>query len=129
MDGGILSQLKYVIFFMVLIFGVPIGYYISKKNIIVEKVIFFLAIFFTCVEVTINFVSMETYRGTSKGFEIGLVDLSVLVLFFLVIHRKKIFKIKLLPPGSILYIIYFAFSLISYASSEILFILHLKFGR
>jgi hypothetical protein len=110
-----LSEYKYFIFFLTLIFMVPIGVFLASTSKFFEKVILFMMIFFTCrLTESIHFVSRESYRGTSRGFEVGLVDLVVLVLFLvIVIRRGSDFKIKLLPPGSYLYFIYFAFSLAS----------------
>jgi hypothetical protein len=113
-----MEYFKYIVFFIILIFGIPVGCIIASKNQKFENLILFLALFFTCrLSETINFVSREHYRGTSRGFEVTLVDLASLILFFLVLHRKNIHKIKLLPPGSLLYFIYFIISLISITNS------------
>jgi hypothetical protein len=105
--------LKYIVFFGVIIVGVPVGFAFAKENKYVERVILFLAIFFTCQTQSINFISREFYKGTSKGFEITLVDVVVIILFLLIIHRKDINKIYLFPPGTILYFLYFSISCIS----------------
>ncbi|MFA6102439.1 MAG: O-antigen ligase family protein [Victivallaceae bacterium] len=114
-----LSEYKYFIFFFTLICLVPVGVFLASSSKFFEKVMLFLMIFFTCrMAESIHFVSREFYRGTSRGFEIGLVDLVALVLFLVIIVRRgKDFKIKLLPPGSYLYFIYFAFSLASITNS------------
>lgn len=110
-----LSEYKYLIFFLTLIFLVPIGVVLASTSKFFEKVILFMMIFFTCrLTESIHFVSRELYRGTSRGFEVGLVDLVALVLFLVIIIRRgKDFKIRLIPPGSFIYFIYFAFSLAS----------------
>ncbi len=70
-------------------------------------------VFFTCsLAGTINFESVKDYRGTSRGFEIGLVDLATLVIFGFMILKPK-FKIKLFPPGSFLFFTYIIFSMLS----------------
>jgi len=113
-----MPEFKYILFFAVLIVGVPAGFLISKYSRLVEKSIFFLMIFFTCrLSETINFVSHEHYRGTSRGFEITLVDLASIIIFLLVISRRNQYKLKLLPPGSLLYFFYFLFSCISLVNS------------
>lgn len=114
-----LSEYKYFIFFLTLILLVPVGVMLASTSKFFEKVILFLMIFFTCrLTESIHFVSREFYRGTSRGFEICLVDLVALVLFLVIIIRRgKDFKIRLLPPGSIIYFIYFAFSLASITNS------------
>lgn len=114
-----MSELKYVIFFLVLLFGVPFNYIMVKKFPKYEKVLWFLLLFFTCNMVDINFVSMENYRGTSKGFEIGMVDIVVFSLLAVVIGRKKEFPLRK-PPGTFLYWTYFFFSVLSLVNSDVL---------
>jgi len=114
-----MSELKYVIFFAVLLLGVPFNYMMVKKYPKYEKVLWFLLLFFTCNMVDINFVSMEEYRGTSKGFEIGMVDIVVFSLLAVVIGRKDQYPIKR-PPGTFLYFTYFFFSLLSLVNSDVL---------
>jgi hypothetical protein len=114
-----MSEIKYFIFFLVLFLGVPAGYFLSLQYKWIEKIVFFLFVFFTCEMVDINFVSMETYRGTSKGFELGMVDIAMYILLMLSLKRSKQYKISYLPPGSVLYLIYFACSLISIIHADI----------
>lgn len=111
-------ELKYIIFFLVLFIGVPIGVIFAKRFIYIEKFFWFLLLFFTARTEDINFISMETYRGTSRGFEIGLVDITAMILFFVIYSRKDKYPITL-PPASSLYFIYFAFSLISIMNSDV----------
>lgn len=113
-----LSEFKYIIFFAVLFIGVPIGVILAVSNRFFEKVVLFLMLFFTCrLEETINFVSRETYRGTSRGFEVCLVDMATLVMFFVVLFKRD-FKVKIFPPGTVLYGIYFFFSLVSIMNAD-----------
>lgn len=106
--------IKYIAFFGTFFFGVPFGFVMAKQSRLAERIVFFIMMFFTCrLYETINFVSREHYRGTAKGFEISLVDLAALTIFLLVLSRRQQNKITLLPPGSILYFIYFFFSALS----------------
>lgn len=73
--------------------------------------------FFTVRMEDINFVSRETFRLTSRGFEIGMVDICTLVIFLLILKRKKSFSLHI-PPGSWLYFLYFAFSALSVINSH-----------
>lgn len=107
-----LSHLKYIIFFATLFIGVPLGYFLSLKFPKVEKVIFFLMMFFTVRMEDINFVSRESFRLTSRGFEIGLVDICTFIIFLLILKRRRSFHIHL-PSGSWLYFLYFSLSAIS----------------
>lgn len=111
-------ELKYIIFFFVLFIGVPIAVIFAKRFVWVEKLFWFLLLFFTASTEDINFFSMETYRGTSRGFEIGLVDITAIILFFVIYSRKDKFPIKM-PPASYIYFTYFTFSLISIINSDV----------
>ena len=111
-------ELKYIVFFLVLFIGVPIGVIFAQRFQHVEKFLWFLLLFFTAKTEDINFFSMETYRGTSRGFEIGLVDITALILFFVLLTRRDKYPIKI-PPGTTLYFIYFSFSFISIINSDV----------
>lgn len=75
-------------------------------------------VFFTVKMEDINFVSRETFRLTSKGFEIGMVDIATLIILLVVLHRKREFKVTL-PPGSYLYFLYVLLSAISITNSAV----------
>ncbi len=112
-------ELKYIVFAVCLLGIVPFAYAVALRNKIAENIVLFIAIFFTCSLLgKINFVSMETYRGTAKGFEITLVDIAALILFLLVLTRSKERALILIPPCSILYLIYFIISWISVVNAE-----------
>jgi O-Antigen ligase len=114
-----MSEFKYIIFFAVLFIGVPFNYILARKFVHYEKFLWFLLIFFTANMVDINFISMETYRGSSKGFEIGMVDIVVFSMLAVVIGRRDEHPLKI-PPGTTLYFLYFFFSLISIINSDVL---------
>lgn len=115
---GALSSVKYIIFFIVLCVGVPAGFSFAKTHPKFEKIIFFLMVFFTVKMEDINFVSRETFRLTSKGFEIGLVDIATFIILLLVLHRKHQYKLEL-PPGSYFFFAYFFFSILSIMNSAV----------
>ena len=114
-----MSELKYVIFFITLIIGVPVGYLLACRFPIIEKVVLFLFLFFTCEMVDINFFSMENYRGSSRGFEFGMVDISIYILALLVAKRRYQYPLRWLPPGSLLYFTYFLLSAGSIMHSDV----------
>lgn len=113
-----MSDFKYIIFFAVIIIGIPISVAVAKKNPLIEKFFWFLLLFFTAKTEDINFFSMETYRGTSKGFEIGLVDITAMIIFFIIFSRRDKYPITI-PTGSFLYLLYFVFSFISIVNSDV----------
>ncbi|MDD2332330.1 MAG: O-antigen ligase family protein [Candidatus Cloacimonetes bacterium] len=112
-----ISDLKYIVFFATLFIGVPWSYFLCLRYPKLERIIFFLMIFTAKME-DINFVSRETFRLTSKGFEIGMVDMATFVIFLLVMHRKKQYPIKM-PPGSYIFFAYFALSALSITNSAV----------
>ena len=114
-----MAELKYVIFFSVLLFGVPFNYIMARKFVQYEKFLWFLLLFFTANMIDINFVSMETYRGTAKGFEIGMVDIVVYSMLAIIIGRRDEYPLKV-PPGTFLYSLYFFFSLLSIINSDVM---------
>lgn len=114
-----MGELKYFIFFAVLLVGVPVGYFLALRYQWIEKLVFFLFVFFTCEMVDINFVSMETYRGTSKGFEFGMVDIAMYIILLLSVHRAPTYGIRWFPPGSVLYLIYFLISISSIIHADV----------
>lgn len=114
-----MSELKYLIFFTVLIIGVPFNYILARKFVQYEKFLWFLLLFFTANMIDINFVSMETYRGTAKGFEIGMVDIVVYSMLAIIIGRRDEYPLKV-PPGTFLYSLYFFFSLLSIINSDVM---------
>ena len=114
-----MAELKYVIFFSVLLIGVPFNYVMARKFVHYEKFLWFLLLFFTANMIDINFVSMETYRGTAKGFEIGMVDIVVYSMLAIIIGRRDEYPLKV-PPGTFLYSLYFFFSLLSIINSDVM---------
>ena len=115
-----MEYLKYIIFFSVLIFGVPLGILLGAKYKIIERFVFFLSILFTArMNETINFISHEVYRGTSRGFEISLVDLLTLVLFGIILIKKKLKDLIWFPRGVVLLITFLFFSTLSILNSGV----------
>jgi len=113
-----MSELKYVIFFGVLFVGVPVNLMLATKFPKYEKFLWFLLLFFTCNMIDINFISYEHYRGTSRGFEIGMVDIIVFSLWAIMRSRQEEYPLQT-PPGTVLFWIYWAFSALSMANAAV----------
>lgn len=111
-----LSSIKYTIFFAVMLVGVPLGYYLSLKSDKVERAIFFLMVFFTARMEDINFISRETERLTSRGFEISMVDICTMIIFLVVLHNKGVKNS--LPKGAVWYFVYFGLSIVSIINAD-----------
>lgn len=110
---------KYLIFFTILIIGVPAMGMLINNVPKFSWVVLFLAIFFTSEMVDINFYSNEEYRGTSRGYEFGMVDISVLILLSYAVSNRKKYEFKVLPAGSLLFFIYTIGCILSLVNSEI----------
>ncbi len=111
-----LSAFKYIIFFSVMLIGVPLGYSLSLKHDKVERAIFFLMVFFTAKMEDINFVSRETERLTSKGFEVGMVDICTMIIFLIVLNKKGV-KDRV-PKGALWFFVYFGLSIVSIINAD-----------
>ena len=107
-----------MVFLLALLVGVPIAFMLARQSRRWERIILFFTLLLTCrIDFSIHFVSHELYRGTSRGFEITGVDLLILTLALVVLFRKE-FKLIWIPPGTLLYGLYFMFSVISIINAE-----------
>ena len=113
-----ISHLKYVVFFATLLIGVPLGYHLSLRFPKVERLIFFSMMFFTVRMEDINFVSRETLRLTSRGFEVGMVDIATFIIFLIILKRKSSYHLHH-PPGAWIYFLYFGFSALSIVNAAV----------
>ena len=73
-----------MIFTVALLGVLPLGYFARNRPRLLTILVFALAFlpFLDLEQFSINFVSHETYRGDSRGFEITLVDLLAVSLLF-----------------------------------------------
>ncbi len=86
-----------------------------------ERLLVAAAFFSTSYLIDINFVSMEMYRGDTRGFEFGVTDWMVISLI-LVMHlspRWKKRKLTYFPPNSIPILLYLLMAMISVAVSYV----------
>ena len=99
--------MKYLIFLIAFMGVLPLGYMLTLNRKYMRYA--FLAVLLPVMafnQVSINFFSHETYRGTSRGMEVSLVYLTAaaMLIGMVILYRKK----PLLPDvGSKLYWIYF----------------------
>lgn len=107
--------MKYLVFAIALILGVPVLAILLKQFKWMRMAVVPGLIFLTVKTQDINFVSMEWYRGTAKGFEISLVDLLMLAAWGCLLLQQRIrFQ---WPPGTWLFVLYFAGSALSLINS------------
>ena len=99
--------MKYLIFFIAFMGVLPLGYILTLNRKYMRYA--FCAVSLPVMmfnQVSINFFSHETYRGTSRGMEVSLVYLIALAMLIgmCILHGRK----KLFPDaGSKIYLVYF----------------------
>ena len=110
--------MKYLIFLIAFMGVLPLGYVLTLNRKFMRWA--FLAVLLPVMmfnQVSINFFSHETYRGTSRGMEVSLVYLIALAMLIgmLILYHKK----TLLPDaGSKIYWIYFLLCLPSLINAD-----------
>ena len=99
--------MKYLIFLIAFMGVLPLGYMLTLNRKYMRYAIFAVILpVMAFNQVSINFFSHETYRGTSRGMEVSLVYLLALAMLagMLFLYRKK----PLFPDkGSKIYLVYF----------------------
>ena len=101
-------ELKQVIFLGLTFSFIPVAAWLGIRYRLIERMLIAGALFSTCYLIDINFVSMEWYRGDTKGFEFGVTDWIIITLM-IVMSRAPRWKSKrpeLLPPNSTLMLAY-----------------------
>ena len=99
--------MKYLIFFIAFMGILPLGYILTLNRKYMRYAIFAVILpVMMFHQVSINFFSHETYRGTSRGMEVSLVYLiaaAMLAGMIFLYHRKPLFPDR----GSKIYLVYF----------------------
>ena len=99
--------MKYLIFFIAFMGVLPLGYILTLNRKYMRYAFFAVSLpVMMFNQVSINFFSHETYRGTSRGMEVSLVYLIALAMLIgmCILHGRK----KLFPDaGSKIYLVYF----------------------
>ena len=99
--------MKYLVFLIAFMGVLPLGYILTLNRKFMRLA--FLAVLLPVMmfnQVSINFFSHETYRGTSRGMEVSLIYLiaAAMLIGMLILYHKK----PLLPDtGSKIYLVYF----------------------
>ncbi len=110
--------MKYVAFLLAAGFGVPLGALFLKCFPRWHGVWTAAVLFLTVKTVDINFWSRRFYRGTSRGFEVSLVDLMMLSMaLYLLLYRRQ--TLRWWPRGSVWYSLFFLGSVVSLSGSDI----------
>jgi hypothetical protein len=112
--------MKYAIFSLVVVLGVPAMTWLAMADRRFRQWLLALLIVSTCFGMMgkINFVSLETYRGPDRGFEITLTDLIALSLNIALIAKFRS-KLLLVPPRTILVALFMLWCAISIVMSPV----------
>ena len=101
-------ELKHYLFLAMTFCFIPAAVWAGIRYQWAEKLLVAGTFFSTCYLVDINILSMELYRGDTRGFEFGVTDWMVISLILVMSlsprWRKK--RPSLLPPNSTLMLIY-----------------------
>jgi len=108
-------ETKQIVFLLLTITAIPTSVWLGITFKWAERGLVCATFLSTAFLIDINFVSMENYRGDTRGFEFGVSDWMVisLLLVMSLSPRWKKRRITLLPPNSGLLMLYFAVALIS----------------
>jgi O-antigen ligase len=114
-----MAEFKYVIFFIALVVGVPLGILFTYKFPVLEKFVVIFLVFSTVVPdaTSINFFSREFYFALTKGIEISLGDLTALILLGVIILKRHEYAAPGLPPLSILFCLIIFIGFLSWITS------------
>jgi hypothetical protein len=112
-------EFKYIIFVAMFITLVPTASTLIVRFPKLSWFALFTAVFFTANMLDINFVSREIYRGTSRGFEVGMVDIATVVLLIYAISNRDKYKLNPLPRGSLIYFAFFLCCALSIVNSDV----------
>lgn len=108
-------ETKQLIFLAMTAAFIPVASWFGIRYKWAERLLVVGAFFSTSYLIDINFVSMEWYRGDTRGFEFGVTDWMVISLIIVMAKsprwRKQ--KLDLFPPNSTLMLTYLGLALIS----------------
>ena len=106
--------MKYAVFAVAFVLGVPLMAVAATLYAKAREWLFTFLIASPMLgnAVKLNFVSMETYRGPDRGFEVTLADLVTLALLFSLVARDR-GRLRWLPTNSLWMLLFFLVSLVS----------------
>ena len=110
--------MKYLIFCIAALGVLPLGYILTLNGKYMRYAVYAVLLpVMMFNQVSINFFSCETYRGTSRGMEVSLIYLIAVAMLIamLILHRKK----PLFPDkGSKIYLVYFLLCIPSFINAD-----------
>ena len=113
--------LKQLIFIALSLGFIPTAAWFAIRYQWAERLLFAGALFSTCYLIDINLVSVEAYRGDTRGFEFGVTDWMVIALLIVMVrsprwrHRRP----DPFPPNSALLVTYLVIAMLSVATAYV----------
>jgi len=108
-------EAKHFIFLAMTVAFIPAAVWFGIKYKWAERLLVIGTFFSTSYLIDINFVSMEWYRGDTRGFEFGVTDWMVISLIIVMARsprwRKE--RLELFPPNATLMLAYLGVALVS----------------
>ena len=107
---------KFLVFYAAFLLGIPALILAGLAFRPFRKILMAIMCFSLCYpnQFTINLVSREVYRMATRGFELGLVDICAISLFFIMVLQPKGHRFHWFPPLTITYGIYITVAVISW---------------
>ena len=105
-------MLKTLAFLFIFLYLIPFLTVLSCMFPTLRHVFFAGMLFFTCWEITLNILPLPQWRGTARGYAFSAVSLFATPLLLSMSLSFK-YKVKLFPPGSFFYFLYFLAVLLS----------------
>lgn len=109
-------EAKHVIFLAATGIFIPVAAWFGVNYRWAERLLVAGCFFSTSYLIDINFVSMEWYRGDTRGFEFGITDWMVISLIIVMVKspRWRKHKLELIPPNGNLILLYLFMAIISF---------------
>ena len=101
-------EAKQLIFLAATVGFIPVASWLGCRYRWAERSLVAGAFFSTCYLIDINLVSMEWYRGDTRGFEFGLTDWMIISLIIVMTRSRRWASedIKTFPPNSTMLLVY-----------------------
>ncbi len=108
---------KILLFTSAFLLGVPLAVLAGLVWRPFQKILMALMCLSLCYpeELSINLISRESYRMTTRGIELGLFDICAIALLIILMIQPRGGRFRWFPPLTIAYGIYLLFVLISWA--------------
>lgn len=107
-----MSVIKIVAFLFIFLYVIPIMTVLCCMFPVFRHICFGGMFYFTSNEYSLNFVPMPDWRGTACGYAFTAVSLFAVPLLMSMFFSTK-FKVKLFPPGTFFYFLYYLAILLS----------------